>query len=258
MLTLNRWKSLENNLTSENLKSLFRNEIASIRIPNFASTEECESFANQVQSFGFDFYENVFPPIGRIGITQFEHSNKNKLEYFKAAKNANETYRKISSLSFSPLCRLAEILRETISTEVNIAYENDVYGSYFAGLVRQINQALLHLDFAPLDAPGWEIEKISSQLAWNLYVKAPNSGGVCRVYNRQWQAEDELQKIPGSYKYSHNLVKDTEFKDNTPIVGDLVIFNSRNFHEVLPAQGERITVSSFIGKMPEGNLVFWS
>lgn len=259
MLTATKWSTLKDcELTPENLEALLKNEIPSIRISKFASADECEKILQGIENIGFDFYENVQPPIGRIGITQFEYSNFGKPGYFNAVKKAYNTYQQVTQLSFDPLERLAKILSNNFSEEVKVAYENELYGNYFAGLIRHINVALLHIDFAQLDAPDWEIGNIISQLAWNLYVKAPNQGGVCKVYNRQWQPEDEKFKISGSYGYNHSLVAKSEVKENMPVVGDLVIFNSRNFHEVLPGVGERITISSFIGKMPEGDLIFWS
>ncbi|MEH2199903.1 2OG-Fe(II)-dependent halogenase WelO5 family protein [Nostoc sp.] len=259
MLKTTQWQTLNDcEMNAQNLQALLRNEIPSIRISNFASVEECNKLAVAIEKVGFDFYKNVEPPIGRIGITQFEYGHRGKLGYFDAVKKAKKTYEQVTSLSFDPLKRLAIILCQNVSSKVDIAYENETYRYYFAGLIRHINIALLHIDFAQLDAPDWEIGNITSQLVWNIYIKAPSQGGVCKVYNRQWQPEDEKYKIPGSYGYDYSLVATSEVKHNIPIMGDLVIFNSRNFHEVVPGIGERITISSFIGKMPGGDLVFWS
>ncbi|MBP5975686.1 hypothetical protein HW132_23845 [Brasilonema sp. CT11] len=258
-LLTTKWQTSNDcEMNPENFQLLLRNEIPSIRISKFASSKECNKLALAIKKVGFNFYENVEPPIGKIGVTQFEHINRDKIEYFEAVKKAKETYDQVTSLSFDPLKRLTAILCKNASSKVQIAYENEAYGYYFAGLIRHINIALLHLDFAPLDAPNWAIGNITSQLVWNFYVKAPSQGGVCKVYNRQWQPEDEKYKTPASYGYDHSLVATSEVKHNIPLTGDLVIFNSRNFHEVVPAIGERITISSFIGKMPGGDLVFWS
>ncbi|MDZ8189306.1 MAG: hypothetical protein RMX96_31265 [Nostoc sp. ChiSLP02] len=259
MLRTIKWQKLNDcEMNNQNFQALLKNEIPSIRIPKFASSEECNKLALAIEKVGFDFYRNVEPPIGRIGITQFEYRNRDKLGYFDAVKKANTTYNQVTSLSFDPLKRLATTLRQNVSSKVKIAYEDEAYGDYFAGLIRQINIALLHIDFAQLDAPNWRIGNITSQLVWNLYVKAPSQGGICKVYNRQWQPKDEKYKIPDSYGYDSSLVANSEVKHNIPLIGDLVIFNSRNFHEVLPGIGERITISSFIGQMPGGDLVFWS
>lgn len=259
MLTLQKWATLDDSIfNNQTLEALFRNDIPAIRISQFATLEECQKLAQAAEFVGFDFYENVEPPIGRIGITQFEFGNSRKLEYFAAVHQAASRRQQIVSLSFDPLERLAMLLRQHTSSKVGIAQENDNLGKYFAGLIRHINVALLHLDFSQLDAPDWEIGHSVAQLAWNLYLKVPKHGGECVVHNRPWCVNDEQYKIPGSYSYDTNLVKDSEAKYITPVLGDLVLFNSRNFHQVLLGEGERITMSSFIGKMPKGNLVFWS
>ncbi|QSJ20403.1 2OG-Fe(II) oxygenase [Nostoc sp. UHCC 0702] len=259
MLKATKWLTLNDcEMNYANLQALLSNEIPSIRISKFASSEECHKLAVAIDKFGFDFYKNVEPPIAKIGINQFEYINASKSGYFDGVQKAKTTYNQITSSSFDPLQRLTTILRQNVSTKVEIAYENEVYGYYFAGLIRHINIALLHIDFAQLDAPDWKIGNVTSQLVWNLHVKAPSTGGVSKVYNRQWQPDDEKYKILGSYGYDYSLVANSEVKHNIPVTGDLVIFNSRNFHEVVPAIGERITISSFIGKMPGGDLVFWS
>lgn len=150
------------------------------------------------------------------------------------------------------------LLRQYTDKKVGIAKENNYLGKYFAGLIRHINVALLHLDFAQLDAPDWKIGCCMEQLSWNLYIRVPKSGGECIVHNRQWCTNDEKYKLPNSYGYDPSLVENSQTKYIAPVLGDLVLFNSRNFHQVLPGQGERITMSSFIGRVPTGDLVFWS
>jgi hypothetical protein len=129
---------------------------------------------------------------------------------------------------------------------------------YFAGLVRDVNVALLHLDFAPLDGPTWSVGNISSQLTWNIYLQSVDGGGDCQVYDRQWKLEDEQAKVPGSYRYDSQVVAGSQSVCLRPAVGDLTFFNSRNFHEVHPSAGRRVTLSSFAGLIAPDRLVLWS
>lgn len=245
-------------LSRSNLNSLLSNEIGTIRIKNFASLDECESLLSAISDEDVDFYQNVDPPIGRIGITQFEANKHNKDWYFENAHRQAAVRNKLFSKSFDPLNRLMKIINALCGFDVGIASEDD-YGEYYAGLVREISQsARLHADFAPLDAPGWSIGNVDSQLTWNLFVKAPKVGGECVVYNRLWCQQDEQLKSDAHYGYPHNIVSRCESKVIKPEVGELVLFNPRNFHEVMLASDSRFTVSSFVGKNPEGNLVFWS
>ena len=254
------WKSVDvAALDKDTLELLIRNEIPAVRVRNFATKEECAALAASIESVGFDKYENVEPPIGRIGITQFEHGFDRR-RYFGSVPNAYAKQYAAFSVTINPLERMRSLLGALLPGPVHVAYEQGIQSAYFAGLLRQINSALLHVDWAPLDAPGWAIGRVVSQLAWNLYVRAPDDGGECVVHDRLWTPECQLLKTPNSYGYSHSLVADVADVHLAPTVGDATIFNSQNFHEVLPGgkPGERLTVSSFIGVMDDGHYVLWS
>ncbi len=246
-------------LSRGSLIALLRNEIPAIRIPGFATAEECACLAVGAENAGFDFYENVEPKIGRIGITQFEHG-VDAPRYFKGSRYATERRLSATRSAFNPVERMIQTIAAVWDGSVSLAFEPRYQQHYFAGLIRQINVALLHLDWAPLDAPGWEIEDVRSQLAWNLYVRSPAVGGQCVVHDRLWLPSDEACKIRGSYAYAPADLAEHEVYNLVPTVGDVTLFNSQNFHEVVAGgkPGERITVSSFIGWIPQKQLVLWS
>jgi hypothetical protein len=62
------------------------------------------------------------------------------------------------------------------------------------------------------------------------------------------------------YGYSPELFKDSRRVQIAPEPGVLMVFNSRNAHEVTASpEGEgRVAVGSFIGVNPDGDLAFWS
>lgn len=252
------WGSTEDSVLSEaSLTALLNNDIPSIRIKNFATSDECNHLVESAKKFGFDFYKNVSPPIGRIGITQFENK-ATKSEYFQKSCEANTNLANICSSNFNPVARLMEYLEKIAGFSACLAMEND-QDRYFAGLIRQINTALLHIDYAPFDGTEWAIGKISSQLAWNLYLTPVEDGGECVVYNRPWRESDEKFKVNGSYGYDHEVIKAADMKKIKPVIGDLVFHNSRNYHLVNQGIGERLTISSFIGQYPDSkSLIFWS
>jgi hypothetical protein len=254
------WRTIQvPELCWDTLEQLIHNEIPAIRVQHFATREECHSLANSTETVGFDMYENVEPPIGRIGITQFEHGFDRR-RYFGSVPGAYSKQHAAFSTTFNPIQRMHSLLKPLLPGPIHVAFEPTLNSQYFAGLLRQINTALLHVDWAPLDAPGWAIGGVVAQLAWNLYVRAPEVGGQCVVHNRLWTPECQLEKLPNSYGYSANLVAPVPNIHLAPTVGDVVIFNSQNFHEVLPGgePGERLTVSSFIGFMRDGSSVLWS
>lgn len=117
---------------------------------------------------------------------------------------------------------------------------------------------MLHMDFAKYDGPDWSIGEVAHQLSWNLYIRGQSKGGECVVHNRPWKPEYEAMKVDGSYHYNRAVVEGAEAKSNPFVEGDLVLFNSRNFHEVGDSQANRITMSSFIGRFPNQDVVLWS
>ncbi len=250
-------------LTCDALTALLHNEIGAVRIPNFVSANFCRSATAGIKAHGIGFYDNVHPRVGRIGITQNEHKNRpdGKLEYFEKVVNAHELRKRILQESGDCLTFVMDFLQSLWEGKVGLAFEEDLQKFYFAGLVRVIHRALLHFDWAQWDARGWDIERISAQLSWNIYLQTGLVGGATRIYQRLWQESDEVYRIPGSYGYDTTFIRDCESVTLYPEPGELVLFNSRNFHEVEQTEGEeeRITISSFIGWLESTNqLVFWS
>lgn len=246
---------------SQIFTELFENKIGAIRIENFIDPEICERMTEQAYRFGFEYYETVIPPIGRIGITQFEHAQteSQKRIYFRQAAQANADRVDLFGMEYDPVYLVKSVLERFY--HVMVAREDDAI-DYFCGLVRMINEALVHCDWAPLDASQWAIGDIDAQLAWNVYLQTPRRGGVTEIYNLPWTEMCELQKVSGSYGYKESLVGDAQSVRMKPVAGDLILFNSRNFHRVHPSAGDnpvdRISVSSFIGRKSDHSLVMWS
>lgn len=248
----------DNNLDNNSLNNLLENKIGSIICKEFASLDECMALANAISIIGFDNYIGVEPKIGRIGITQFEAKQYGMDWYFDNADKANKIHKKIFSLSFDPLLRLIRLLQKN-SFKVSIAHEVKNNRKYFCGLVRQINNsALLHADYAPYDAPGWVIGEIKAQLAWNLCIEEPFSDGDCVVYNKHWCLEDEKYKMENSYGYSRAIIRDVEHQAIKIKTGDCYFFNCRNYHEVTKCNGNRLTISCFMGLLSEDEILIWS
>lgn len=241
------------------LRSIYNNEIAALVIKNFWSEEKCKKAVGAIMERGFDYYEGVYPPIGRIGITQFEHRSDDeaKSRYFSRAPGANAIRADLFHESGDPVSEVIRLFHRFTDTHVAIESTNE---QYFAGLVRNIHEALLHLDFAPRDAAGWDISKILAQASWNIILQDAESGGQAVVYRRLWNKDDESKKVQESYGYSMELVHGCQEVIITGEVGDFIVFNSQNFHRVLSTQGKRLrlTVSSFIGLTRSDTLLLWS
>ncbi len=248
---------------NENLIKLFENKLPALRISNFLTPEECERVASAVNSVEFDYYENVVPKIGRLGITQYEHFGKDKKLYFDKVKEASAKRDYVFNKSkVNAHEKVINLLRENyLEGKVSIAEEEE-HGSYFAGLIRHIREANLHFDFAKFDAPEWSINNVENQLAFNIYPKMSDNGGQLLIYNKPWEEkiyeEHLLPNHSGSYGYKSTAVKDSESFFLCPKPGDLWFFNARNFHRILYGDGTRFSISSFVGRTNEKSIVLWS
>lgn len=244
-------------LTPESLKMLLEQRIPLIRLKEFATPEECEMLYAQSQLLNFNAYEDVSPKIEKVGITVFEYNSISKGDYFQEVEQASKLRDSIFAASFNPLERIITKFREC-GAKVRIASE-PFYGSYYAGLIRKIEHGTqIHIDFAPLEQSGWEVCTIVTQLSWTLYLKlSPNNHGKTYIYDRRWQPEDEQYKLD-SYGYSDTLIANTDQIAFQPYVGDVLLFNTSNFHYVEPMNGQRVAFTSMIGLLPNGEIIFWS
>jgi len=238
--------------------ALFTGEIPAIILPKFIETRDCNEIVSNLRNMGMSTYTHVSHAVGRLGLAQMEyHLKGTKKDYFDRVDSAKSSYQRAIARTIDPIEKLLGYLRHCGSTHVDIAMERAL-GSYFAGTFRNVTTlGHLHFDFAPFEAKGWDISIIEQQLSWNLYLNQP-SGGNLRVFRRFYNTEDEVLRVAGEYYYNKSIVEDSVQFVYSPRIGDIVIFNSRYFHEVEPVTGDRYSLSSFIGKEKDGKLILWS
>ncbi|MEL6520975.1 MAG: hypothetical protein AAFQ66_08425 [Pseudomonadota bacterium] len=248
----------EEMLTGCAMCRLFRGVIPYIRIRNFATAEECENLVQSAVKEGFSSYRGVEPVINRIGNTVFEYNSISKPQYFEKNKNLTKVQNRIFANSFNPLNRFVSLLRKRTGKSVGIA-ENEFGQRYYAGLTRRIEKGtLLHVDYAPGEQPDWSVASVKEQLVWNLYLRVSDAqSGRTHIFNRQWEPRHDNMK-EGIYGYNKDVVDGASQATFEPAVGDIVIFNTRNFHYVEPTHGERVAFTSAIGRTPDDEVVLWS
>ena len=116
----------------------------------------------------------------------------------------------------------------------------------------------MHPDYAPFLEKDWFIKNITKQLAWNIYLDMPKEGGETVVYNKPWVKEDDRFIEGSSYAYDKKVVEDCKMDKIKPLSGDLVFFNSRNFHEVFSGRdGNRWTMGGHLAETKEGKIISW-
>lgn len=245
-------------LTTQNLKSVLSYEIPALILPGFMSKSDCDKIVSNLIEIGMGTYAHVSHAVGRMGLAQMEHHLKGTKEgYFREVAATQDRYSAAIKGALNPVEKLMSHLRHACEANVGVATESGL-GEMFAGTFRNVmTVGHKHFDFAPIEAQGWEIDQIQSQLSWNLYLNEPEGGGL-KVYDRIYSPEDEAFRVAGQYFYDDKIVSGRMEFSYTPKIGDIVIFNSRNIHEVKPVTGDRFSLSSFIGQKKDGSLILWS
>jgi len=247
-------------LSKDGIEALLANEIAAIRVPAFVAESTCREATATIHAHGFDYYEKLEPPLGRIGITQYEH-RENKPDYFLRAPGTHAVREGIFANTGDPLDLVVDALAAAWPGGAGVATEPGV-GSYFAGLVRiTVGGIRIHCDWGPQDGAGWSIENVTGQMAWNIYYDLTETGGETTTYRQPWTPELEEYSDPSAFGYYLPVAVETCPRQViAPRRGELVLINSRNLHSVAAAvgAGTRISASSFVGQMPDGSLALWS
>ena len=244
-------------LTPRTLQQLLDNHIPCIRWRPIGEAA-CHDMGQRLTELAFGAYRDVEPRIDRIGCTVFEYDEVGAEDYFSASQVAAEQRDQIFAQTFDPLQMVMRELSNRTGRRASIA-ENARGQRYYAGLIRRIELGTeLHIDFAPVEQSGWSVCEVQHQLTWNFYVKVGRGGsGRTTIYRRQWRPEDAVLR-QGSYGFSHEVVAGSEYVTFQPHVGEVVLFNTRNYHVVDPSFGDRITIGSAIGETRCGDLILWS
>lgn len=268
------WKNPEAQpLSAGSLRALFDNEIPAIRIPDFANAAECRAFADAMRQCDLHVVKGATDhsapafdaqQIAFIGLTQYEFKYRPMQDYLDASARATAEVAPVFERSFNPVERLTGLLRATVGN--GIAIGRDPSGApYSHTMIRKANDGLaLHADYAPYQAPQLSVAEANAQLAWNFYAEVPDAeGGHTTIYNSPWtwtRARDG--EVAENYPLDRALVDGAESFTFHPREGEVVIFNSRNPHEVVPVaepgDKDRITLATFIARMPDGDLHLWS
>jgi hypothetical protein len=267
------WKTNQPaSLNRDSLAALFANEIPAIRISQFADAQECSRFAEATQRFTMKPVMGdtavgraamVAQRIDHLGLTQAVYKSRGPDVYFTDSKQAAANTAEVYALSFNPLERLLGLLSSASGGDVSFATEPDGR-SYFVGIIRKSNSGLaLHADFAPYQAPGYYVDRVEAQLAWNFYAETPAEGGVTTLHDAPWTwSRSQPGEVAENYPLPAEAVAGASTFSYQPRAGEAWLFNSRNPHVVSPpaegADRDRLAVACFVGRLPENRIVLWS
>jgi hypothetical protein len=255
------WRTLEaERLFGASLKALCRAEIPAVRVDGLLESAECDAVMRALAGRGFERYapHPAFRTFERIGIAQGGYGSSRRDHYFEASVAARAERDAILRASgVDPLSRAMERLRTDGGADVSIAREPDGR-EYFAGIIRRINAGVeLHADSCRRTDPRWQIHASVAQLSLNVYL-TDFAGGACVVHERLREEADDVTVPRGSYVYDRALVAGARAARLQPRKGELLLINSRCFHEVEPATSDRVTLAAFVGLLPDGRFVVWA
>ena len=99
-------------------------------------------------------------------------------------------------------------------------------------------------------------------MGWNFFAEELQSGGHTNVYNNPWNPPVVPGEIPKSYGLPRSLTEGVQRFTYRATAGDVVLFNTRNPHEIAAGAaqpgGSRVSIGSFIGRMPDRSLALWA
>ena len=220
------------------LPELAGNEIAAIKIGQFLCEQELSVIKANMEDKTIAWYANKANQQGRIGInaTGFSHEPDGKKKYFAATPAAEEERDEIFEGTHSPINKILEFFGQGFDTK--IATEPELAKArYFAGLIRAMGaKSTLHFDYAPKQLPGWSVANADEQFGLVLYLQMPAKGGELNIFNHPWAPEDERHNHDhiekGTYGFTEGFLGNTPCATVLPSEGDLVVFRTRNFHQV--------------------------
>ena len=252
----------EHALTAESLALLLDNKIPAIRVPAFATPAECAAFSVAAKAGRMQYY-NVADRIGYIGLAQYQYRwSRTRDEFLADVPQAQADVQAVfDAAAFDPLQRVMALLQAHWPAPVDVAREDG--RPYFAGIIRSTCDKIdLHVDWAPVNSPDYRIGAIDGQVGWNFFAEELLSGGHTTVYNNPWDPALLPGEIPQSYGLPRSLTQGVPAFTYRATAGDLVLFNTRNPHEIAPGTahpgGSRVSIGSFVGRMPDRSLVLWA
>ncbi|EKG15389.1 hypothetical protein MPH_07440 [Macrophomina phaseolina MS6] len=283
-------------LTRQSLLDLLAGKTPLIKVPGFATRDECTQLVTALLPKLRPYEHATGPAVNKVGLAQFEfqaqseedyekRDGSEKQRYFDAAAELRSLHADLAASSGGTnlWARIIAAISGLVQPDwdAGLAAEPSSHPQsqqqqYFSGIFREINNGTpIHCDWCPYDCntEDWILSRITSQAVFNLYL-TPVRGGATTLYDVQWTPDALRFRDRASYGYDRKLVEGKRSCRFEPEVGDLYIFNSRNMHEVKelePCAGSaglghlgRIALASFMGVLPgeetggKPRLMFWS
>lgn len=232
------------------LRRLIDNEIQILRIPRFIDQATCSVISAGLKRHGHLEYINE-PGVSRIGRAFSESGSREDLLelYFSNAFDNIDVLRQACHPHASPIDTLRCVLDERWPAGCHL---QTLYGrKMFVGLSRSMKPGtplLPHHDMFARHAPDTpEAASLVSQFGINVYVDVPPQGGELALWMDEISDAEFLRRRGDKYAMPIECLGKPDVRIK-PVNGDLILFNARKLHAVLPGFGcDRLTLSAFFG-----------
>ena len=262
----NKWQSVRAPLSKEGLLGIFENRYAYLEVQDFISVSECERLLKGLkkvgfQQFNYNFDHSNAPPAAHVFTQHYLFENLPEdvgvATYFPEADKSISLYKNlVQSSGYDPAEMFFKFIESHWGESVQVAEQNGQKFSYVIG--RELsNSALLHADFANFIPNYWVISNVKAQYAWNIYLSDPGDGGELVVYDKPWVSSDDQYIFKNTYGYDNKVVAGANSASLKPKKLSLVLFNSRNFHEVKASTKPRIGVGGHLGLTFDNQIIAW-
>ncbi|MFD8478609.1 putative 2OG-Fe(II) oxygenase [Kitasatospora sp. NPDC059673] len=247
-------------LTADHILRLAAGVLGAVRIRNFAPLQDCADVMASLETCELGAYDEalIYPRIAKLGPAAYDFYSAYGLDktYWEHAEQSRAT-RSTLLRGGDPMDVAVERLQRAWGGELIPATSGG--RPMFSGMIREITKgAKIHFDEIVREFPGAMDAPPASFLTFNWYLSMPSSGGETVVHRHRWQPSDEQYR--DGYGYVDASVEGLPSVTVAPETGDAILFDSRNFHAVLPVDGEgrRVSLSFFLGVTGRGPLALWS
>lgn len=248
--------------TDRHLANLAAGTLAAVRVPDFLDPATCQAAMGALDRLPTAAYDpaRVPTPIVRFGPALNDYRDaRNQLDasrYWRDAEAARAAWQR-AGMRPDPI----GVSLARLGTAWGAAVTPATIGgrAVFGGTLREINAgSLIHYDDINREFPtGLFDQDVVAQLAFNVWVSVPSSGGATTVWRHRWEPADEQHRQ--AYGYQPATVTDCQPVTLTPRLGDALLFNPNNFHAVEPSPtGRRIAFAFFLALTTTGQLIAWS
>ena len=256
------------NLSEENILDLVEDRILALIVKNYYPAEHAAQLSQKiiksehVEKYNHEYTENgvliqKYFGVDRHGLP-FNSIYDAKIddpsvdEYYNSAKINMKLMRDLSYPAIGPIDKLRLDLDENFKNGATIASFQGKKMMAGIGRITKANLSHLSAEQPHFDALPNKFANLDLQLAANIYLKVPTSGGELELWDvpavdpLAQVPEDWRGQLPDSYKIS-------------PAIGDLVMFNCRRPHAIGVFEGEdRVSMQLFIGHIKNQSLMLWN